>query len=172
MPRLFFPRSPVRVSIIVAVSENNVIGRGGGLPWRLSSDLRRFKKLTMDHAIVMGRKTWESIGRPLPGRRMVVLSSHPDDTDERIAVFASLEEALEALKHEEEVFVVGGARVYRDALPFADRLYRTRVHADIEGDTHFPTLDDGDWKLISEDHYEAGEKDEYASTFEVWHRVT
>jgi dihydrofolate reductase len=160
----------MRVSIIVAMSENGVIGRGGELPWRLSNDLRRFKAITMGHTVIMGRRTWESIGRPLPGRRMIVVSrqddyrvDHPD-----VEVTADLDEAIElaAANGELEAFVIGGAEMYQSALPIADRLYVTLVKAQVEGDTYFPvkSFDDFDWNswvILNQDPHEADAKNEY-----------
>src|SRR3954452_22634299 len=129
----------MRVSLIAAVAENGVIGRDGGLPWHLSDDLRRFKRLTMGHTMVMGRRTWESIGRPLPGRRTVVVtrqSAYTVDADD-VQVAHSLAAAVEcaASSGDDEAFIIGGAELYRDAIAAADRLYITRVHASVDGDT-------------------------------------
>jgi dihydrofolate reductase len=160
----------MQVSIIVAVSENGVIGRGGELPWRLSSDLRRFKTTTMGHTVIMGRRTWESIGRPLPGRQMVVVSRQPDyrvDSPD-VEVAASLEDALQraAANGDGEAFVIGGAELYRSALPIADRLYVTLVKAPVEGDTYFPikSFDDFDWNswvIVEQEPHDADSKNEY-----------
>src|SRR5262245_37513826 len=129
----------MRISLIAAMAENGVIGRGGQLPWRLEADLARFKQLTMGHTVIMGRKTWESIGRPLPGRRMIVVTRQGRYAADGIEVAGNLEAALEAARvaGEEEAFIIGGAEVYRQALPLADRLYMTLVLAEIEGDTKF-----------------------------------
>lgn len=156
----------MRVSIIVAVAENGVIGRCGRLPWRLVDDLRRFTRLTMGHTIVMGRRTWESIGRPLPGRRMVVVSRQPQYrvAAEGVEVAASLDEALRIAETagEEEVFIVGGAELYREALSRADRLYLTLVLADVEGDTYFfPEIDWNAWVCLESEHHNADLKNEY-----------
>jgi dihydrofolate reductase len=160
----------MQVSIIVAVSENGVIGRNGELPWRLSNDLRRFKEITMGHTVIMGRRTWESIGRPLPGRRMVVVSRQPgyrvESADVEIATGLDEAIALAAAKGEVEAFVIGGAELYRSALPTADRLYVTLVKAEVEGDTYFPvkSLDDFDWSswvIVNQEPHEADAKNEY-----------
>jgi dihydrofolate reductase len=163
----------MRLSIIVAVAENGVIGRGGELPWRLSADLRRFKRLTMGHAVIMGRKTWESIGRPLPGRRMIVVTRQARYHAEGVETTASLPAAcgLAAIDHANEAFIIGGAEIYREALPLADRLYLTRVHATVEGDKFFPAYDAGHWRLTSAEHVPADDKNEYATTFETYDRV-
>lgn len=162
----------MRLSIVVAVAENGVIGRGGKLPWHLSDDLRRFKKLTMGHTIVMGRRTWESIGRLLPGRRMVVVSRQPDYRAAGCQVVPSLDAALRfaADAGDDEALVIGGAEIYRLALPRAERLYLTRVHADVEGDTRLPEFDLSQWQLLESERHEADEKNEYACSFEVYER--
>ena len=167
----------MKLSLIVAVAENNVIGREGDLPWRLSADLRRFKRTTMGHVMLMGRKTWESIGRPLPGRTSIVITRQEDyDTRfDEVAVAGSLSAAVElAAKAEsatDEVFVIGGAGIYQLALPQADRLLLTRVHAPVEGDVCFPPIDWQQWKLTGEERVEADEKNDFAHTYQVFQRV-
>jgi dihydrofolate reductase len=160
-------------SILAAVAENGVIGRGGKLPWHLSDDLRHFKELTMGHTIVMGRRTWESIGRPLPGRQMVVVSRQPDYEAAGCQVVSSLDDALEIAGQidDDETFAIGGAEIYRLALPRADRLYLTRVHAKVEGDTRFPELDASQWRLLESQRHEADEKNDYPFSFEVYRRI-
>lgn len=136
------------LSIIVAVAQNRVIGNQGQLPWHLSEDLKRFKRITMGHPVVMGRKTHESIGRPLPGRQNIVISRQPGYRADGCDVVGSLAAALAAIDGAEEVFCIGGAEVYREALPMADRLYFTRVLEDSEGDVKFPKWDETLWKLV------------------------
>jgi dihydrofolate reductase len=161
----------MHLSLIVAAAKNGVIGVEGGLPWRLSSDLRRFKQLTMGHHLIMGRKTFESIGRLLPGRTTVVLT-RSEDFDARGAVTAgSLDAALRACAGDDEAFVVGGAEVYRMALPRVDRIHLTEVEAQIEGDTYFPTFDRAAWRIVQQQHQPAGERDEYSSTYLVLDRL-
>lgn len=136
------------ISIIVAHSSNRVIGRDGGLPWRLPSDLRRFRELTTGHTVVMGRRTYESLPdayRPLPERRNLVLSRDPGYRVDGAEVFADLEQALAAC--EGECFVIGGEIAYRDALPRCDRLYATEIEAELEGDAFFPEISASDWRL-------------------------
>lgn len=130
----------MKLTIIVAMSENRVIGRDGGLPWHLSEDLKRFRRLTTGHAIIMGRRTYESIGRVLPQRRNIILTRQPDYRVDGAAVFSSLDEALAHLADEEEVFIIGGGELYRQALPRTDRIELTLIHDHIEGDTWFPEL--------------------------------
>jgi dihydrofolate reductase len=125
----------VKLAIIVAIARNRVIGKDGKLPWHISEDLKRFKRLTTGHAVLMGRKTFESIGRPLPNRRNVVISSTPQPG---VETFRTVAEALEALKDQEKVFVIGGGQLYASLLDSADELYLTLVDQNIEGDTFFP----------------------------------
>src|SRR3954468_12469911 len=164
----------MRISIIAAVAENGVIGRQGQLPWRLSDDLRKFKQLTMGHTIIMGRRTWESIGRVLPGRRTVVVSrsaGFPTNVD-GVAKTTSFDKALEiaAAAGDEEAFIVGGAELYREALSHANRLYLTRVCAAVEGDTSFPDIEWNNWQLVESENHDANEKNEYAYRFETYER--
>jgi dihydrofolate reductase len=135
------------LSLIVAMADNGVIGREGRLPWHLSADLKRFKHLTMGHAIVMGRRTYESIGRPLPGRRSIVVSRNAAFRPAGVEVADSLDKALRLAAGDDEIFVIGGASLYREALARAERLYVTRVHAAVPGDTFFPPFDPADWRL-------------------------
>jgi dihydrofolate reductase len=163
----------MKVSLIVAVAKNGVIGRGGELPWRLSADLRRFKELTMGHTILMGRKTYESIGRPLPGRRMIVITRQPDYRAAGAEVVAGLDEAfrLAADRNDTECFVIGGGEIYGHARPRADRVYLTRVHAPVDGDAYFPPLNPSEWQLVSSTPHEADAKNEYPFNFELYERV-
>ncbi len=165
----------MKLSIIVAVAKNGVIGRDGGLPWRLSADLRRFKRLTMGHAILMGRKTWESIGRPLPGRTSIVISGQADYSPghEEVLVASSVEQALEMADGcgKDEAFVIGGAQIYSTTLPHADRLLITRVQAEVEGDVFFPEVAWDQWRLLEEEKNAADERNDFASNFQTYHRV-
>lgn len=160
------------VSLIVAVSDNGVIGRDGGLPWHLPRDLRHFKTTTMGHHLIIGRRTWDEVGKPLPGRTMLVVTRSRTFVANGATVVHSLEDALEVSKKDEEPFVGGGAYIYRIALArdLVDRLYLTRVHTDVEGDTFLPEIDFDDWELISTEHHEADEKNEFACTFQVYER--
>ncbi|MGI9455824.1 MAG: dihydrofolate reductase [Aeoliella sp.] len=166
------------LSLIVAVAENNVIGRGGDLPWRLSADLARFKQLTMGHALVMGRKTYESIGRPLPGRVSIVLTRQAnfDVGDGQVITAKSLDEAIALVPNTtmnpSELFVIGGAEIYRETIPRADRLYRTLVHAKPQGDALLPEIDWSEWRLVESTGYPADERNEYAVTWEKLERVS
>jgi dihydrofolate reductase len=162
----------MRLSLIVAMSENRVIGRNGQLPWRLSADLRRFKQLTMGHALIMGRKTWESIGRALPGRTSLVISRNPAYQAAGARIVADLPQAIRAAAGNDQVFVIGGGQIYRQALSWADRIYLTLVHARIAGDTVFPELDAEAWHLIeASSRYPADQKNEYEYSFHVYQRA-
>ena len=156
----------MRVTLVAAVAENGVIGRDWTLPWRLPADLRRFRQLTTGHHVVMGRRTWESIGRPLPGRTNVVLSRDPffRPEDESVVVEPSLDDALSRACRagETELFVIGGAEVYALALPVADRIELTRVAAHVDGDVRFPRLDPADWREGAPEHHPADERNEHA----------
>ena len=160
------------VSLIVAVSSNGVIGRDGGLPWRLSNDLKHFKKLTMGHHLIIGRRTWDEVGKPLPGRTMVVVTRSRRFAPEGVRVAHSLEEALDIARDDDEPFIGGGAHIYRMALEnnLVDRLYITRVHAEVDGDTFFPDIKFDDWKLVSEEHHEADERNQHSFSFLVYER--
>jgi dihydrofolate reductase len=162
----------VTLTVIVAVAENGVIGRENDLPWRLPADLKRFKRLTMGHPIVMGRRTWESIGRPLPGRTSVVLTRRDDFAlPEGVLRAGSLDDALEHLAGEEEVFVIGGASVYAEALPRADRVQLTRVHAEPPGDVRFPGLEASRWRAVAEERHVRDDRHEHDFTFFTYERA-
>lgn len=136
----------MRISLIAAVAANNVIGRAGKLPWHLPDDLKRFKRLTMGKPIIMGRATYESIGRPLPGRQNIVLSRDAGYLAPGCTAVDSVRAALSAADGAEEVMVIGGSGVYEQFLPIAERIYLTRILADVEGDTFFPALVDAEWR--------------------------
>lgn len=159
------------LSIIVATSENNVIGNNNSLIWHLSADLKRFKKLTTGHTIIMGRKTFESIGRALPNRRNVVISRNPDFQAIGCEVVKSIDEALRCVENEEEVFIIGGGTIYREMWDRVDRLYITLVHAVVEGDTMIPAVDESRWKVVAREDFPAGEKDDYDYSFVDYHRI-
>ena len=158
------------ISIIVAVAQNGVIGDKNSLLWHISEDMRFFKRTTSGHPVIMGRKTYESLGRPLPNRTNVVISRTLGEL-EGCTVVRSLEEAIALFPTEEEVFVLGGAQIYALALDVADRFYLTRVGHDYEGDTSFPTWNESEWRLISREAYEQGEKYPHPFAFEIYERV-
>jgi len=161
----------VIVSLVVAVAENGVIGRAGGLPWHLPKDLQHFKQLTLDHTVIMGRKTFEEIKQPLANRRNVVISRDPAFHPRGVTVLPSLGEALAMGATEDEVFVIGGGEIFRLALPRADRLYLTQVHAKVEGDTYFPPFDRATWALEDEEQHPADAKHPYGFTFRTYSRI-
>ncbi len=152
------------ITLIVAVSTNNVIGTDGDLPWRLSDDLKRFKAVTMGKPIVMGRKTYESIGRPLPGRQNIVITRQDEFTADGCDVVQSTAEAVEVAGGADEVMVIGGSQIYVAFLPLADRIYLTRVHTEVEGDAFFPPLDETKWRESASESFEADESNDYACT--------
>ena len=158
------------ISLIVAASENGVIGRDGELPWRQSDDLRRFKAVTMGKPIVMGRKTWESIGRPLPGRQNIVVSRQPGLDIEGADVVASASAAVDAAHDADEIMIIGGSEIYALFMPLASRVYLTRVHADVEGDAVFPALG-GDWRLVHEERRAADEHNDHDMSFRIYERT-
>jgi dihydrofolate reductase len=160
-----------RLSVVVAADERGGIGHVGGLPWHLPHDLKRFKAITMGKPIVMGRRTWDSIGRPLPGRRSIVVSRQAGLAIEGAEVVGSLEEALGAASDAPEVCVIGGAELYRLALPRADVIHLTRVHATVEADTFLPALDPADWEEVSSERHAADERHAYPYSFVTLRRV-
>lgn len=160
-------------SILAAVAANGVIGRDNQVPWRMSTDLKRLKSLTMGHHVIMGRKTFESLPAALPGRTNVVITR--DTTwrpPEGVLVAETIERALDLAKDDPEAFILGGAQIYAQTLHRASRMYITEVHADVEGDTVFPDFDDVvEWKLIDREDYEADAKNEYPFSFLVYERA-
>lgn len=155
----------MELSIIVAAAENNVIGRDNGLIWHLSADLKRFKALTTGYTLLMGRKTFDSIGRPLPNRRNVVISHNTSLKIPGVEVVGGLEEALEMVKDEDKVFIIGGGTIYNEFWNKADSLYLTRVYVKPQGDTFIPEINSSDWELINREDFQADEKNEYAYSF-------
>ena len=167
----------MRIAIYVAIAENGVIGRDNGLPWRLSTDLKRFKATTMGKPIIMGRKTWESIGRPLPGRASIVVTRDANFRAEGADVVTSLEDGItlaavrgRCMPGADEACVIGGGEIYRQALALADRLYVTHVLADIDGDTCFPPIDPAVWEAVNTETYPASDKDTHATRYTVYER--
>jgi len=161
---------PARLSLIVAMARNRVIGRAGRLPWRLPSDQQRFKALTMGHHIIMGRKTWESIGRPLPGRVSVVVTHNKAYAAAGATVVGSLKEALAFAHGDPEAFVIGGGELYGQALPLAERIYVTELVDDYPGDVFFPPLAQAEWRAVEHEQY-AAHGAEPAWAFVVYERV-
>ncbi len=163
----------MRVRVVVAVAENGVIGRDGDMPWRLSTDMKRFKATTMGKPVVMGRKTWVSFPkRPLPGRHNIVITRDPAYAAEGASVAASLEAALALARAEgaEEACVIGGGEIYAAALPLADSLDVTHILAEIDGDTYFPAIDPAIWREASSEDFPPGDKDSHATRHVVYER--
>ncbi len=160
------------VSAIVATAHNNVIGKDNDIPWYLPADLKYFKKKTLHHHIIMGRKTYQSIGRPLPKRTNVIITRDPFFIASNCIVKSSLEEALEAAHDngEEEAFIIGGGMIYELSQSYWDRVYLTEVDLKVEGDIYFPKLDLEKWKLVSSEPHEADEKNEFNYTFKLFER--
>jgi dihydrofolate reductase len=151
-----------RVTLIAAVAANGVIGRDNKLPWRLPEDLKHFKVLTMGHPMIMGRKTWESLPGRLPGRPHIVVTRNPDYRAEDATVVGSLPAAIAAAGDADEVFVIGGAELYGQALAIADQLQLTEIAADFEGDAHFPAYDRSIWQEVSRQEHRAEARFDYA----------
>jgi dihydrofolate reductase len=162
----------MRVTLLAALAENRVIGRDNTLPWHLPDDLSRFKQRTVGHVVIMGRRTFESVGRPLPNRRSIVITRKRDYHPQGAEIARSLEEALERARESkaDEVFILGGAEIYALALPDVDRLELTVVHAEVSGDTFFPECDLSAWTLIEEQRHEADDRHAYAFSFRTYER--
>ncbi len=166
-----------RLAMIAARARNGVIGREGGLPWRLSSDLKAFKRITMNKPLLMGRKTWQSLPGVLPGRPHLVLTRDANFASDGAEVRHSLDSLIERgqdLARErgvDEVMIIGGGELYRLALPQVQRIYLTEVNVELDGDAHFPELDDADWREIDREHHDAGPKDDFAFTVRTLERI-
>jgi dihydrofolate reductase len=160
------------VSAIVAIAQNNVIGINNGIPWYLPADLKYFKKTTMDHHVIMGRKSYESIGRPLPKRTNVIVTRDPFFIASNCLVVHSVEEALQLAldNNETEAFIIGGGEIYKLAMPYLDRLYLTEVDVEVEGGVYFPEIDFSEWNLISEEAHKADTQNEMDYVFKVLER--
>lgn len=164
------PGARPRITFVVAMSENRVIGLDNTLPWKLPADLRHFKHTTMGKPVLMGRKTFESIGRALPGRRNIVVSRNPGFEAAGCETVASIDEAMASVAREPEVMVIGGASFYEQLLPRADRIHLTLVHAVIEGDAFFPELDPTQWREVSREDHAADERNPHAYSFLLYER--
>jgi dihydrofolate reductase len=157
----------MKISVVAAVAENGVIGAKNNLPWRLPADIARFKKITTGHHIIMGRKTHESIGKILPGRVNIVITRNPNYKSKGAIIVNSLEKALSKAEKsgEEEVFIIGGAEIFRQALPLADRIYMTKIKAEFAGDAYFPTIREQEWKTISRKSFKPDAENKYPYDF-------
>ena len=160
-----------RLALVAAVADNGVIGRGGALPWHLPDDLKHFRAVTLGKPVLMGRRTFESIGRPLPGRRNLVLSGGPAIATPGIETVASLAEAMQRCAGDEEMGVIGGAAVYAAALPQAGIMYLTRVHADVQGDVRFPAVHWADWRETARIEHPVDARHSHAMSFVTLERV-
>ncbi len=158
------------ISILVGAAKNNVIGYQGDMPWKVSADLKNFKKITMGKPIIMGRKTFDSIGRPLPGRRNMVITRNINWAAKDVDIFADLDAAINAAGDCEEAIVIGGGELYKLALPMAKRIYLTAIHATPEGDTWFPDLNEADWEVAHKADLPQIETDTNTATFKVLER--
>jgi len=159
------------LSLIAAMTRDHVIGLDGDMPWHLPADLAHFKRLTSGKPIIMGRKTFDSIGRPLPKRRNIVITRNPDWSNEGVEVAHSLEAAIELTKQEDETMIIGGATLYNASLSAAHRLYITWIDAKVSGDTHFPNWSESQFSMVSEEFRSSDEKNPYDLTFCTYHRI-
>jgi dihydrofolate reductase len=163
--------SDTKITLIVAAAENNAIGKDNQMLWHLPNDFKYFKKNTLEHSVVMGRKTFVSIGKPLPERRNIILTRDMNYSHEEVDVANSVQEVLNYCRDEREIFIIGGAEIYKQTLPLADKILLTRVHTTIDGDAYFPALLDHEWKLVSAEKHEKDEKHAFDYTFEVYERA-
>uniref|UniRef100_UPI003704D4DB Dihydrofolate reductase n=2 Tax=Escherichia coli TaxID=562 RepID=UPI003704D4DB len=157
------------ISLIAALAVDRVIGMENAMPWNLPADLAWFKRNTLDKPVIMGRHTWESIGRPLPGRKNIILSSQPG-TDDRVTWVKSVDEAIAACGDVPEIMVIGGGRVYEQFLPKAQKLYLTHIDAEVEGDTHFPDYEPDDWESVFSEFHDADAQNSHSYCFEILER--
>ena len=161
----------MKVSMIVAASANNVIGADGGLPWRLSEDLRRFKEITMGKPMIMGRLTFESIGKALPGRRSIVLTRQVHYEAAGVDVVTTPEAALKLAGDADEVMIIGGGKIYEQFLPMSDRIYLTRIHAVFDGDTFFPEIREDEWRIVSSQPLPPNDERPFSISFQRLERI-
>jgi dihydrofolate reductase len=159
------------ISIVVAISENNAIGKNNQLLWHLSADLKHFKEITSGHTIIMGRKTYDSIGKPLPNRRNIVISRNTDLILPGVEVVGSVHEALALCTSEKEVFMIGGAEIYKQSLPITQKIYLTTVHQTFEADAFFPDLKTTEWKETEKEQHQVDEKNNLPYTFSTLERI-
>lgn len=161
------------ISLVVAASENNAIGKNNQLIWHLPNDLKFFKNTTWGFPVIMGRKSFESVNKPLPGRTNIVITTNPDWKVETVIVVKDLKDAIQkaAETNSKQIFIIGGGEIYKQSMDIADSIYITRVHADLEGDTFFPEIDKSKWKLTSNQDFEADEKHAYSYSFQIWEKI-
>ncbi|RFB16869.1 dihydrofolate reductase [Bacillus sp. HNG] len=160
------------ISLLLAMDKNQLIGKDNDLPWRLPADLAYFKRVTMGHPIIMGRKTYDSIGRPLPGRENIIVTRDTSYKAEGCKVIHSIDEIVKMSEEtEQELFVIGGAEIFKEILPYSDRLYITVIDEEFEGDTYFPAFDKAEWQVISKEKGIKDEKNPYEYTFLVYEKI-
>lgn len=162
----------MNLTIIAAISENRVIGRNNDLAWHLPDDLKRFKELTKGHHVIMGRKTFESVGCPLPGRTNIVVTTQKDYKAPGCIIVHTLKEAIQKAENDPQPYVIGGGKIYEQALPISDTLELTQIHAEVEGDTYFPEVDTGKWQIVAKESHPADDQHEYAFDFLTYQRVS
>ena len=160
------------ISIIVAASENNAIGKSNAMLWHLPEDLKFFKNTTWGMPIIMGRKTFEAVGKPLPGRTNIIVTSNKDWSAENTITTTNIDDAIKVANdtNSKEIFITGGGEIYRQTLPIADKVYLTRVHTTIDGDAFFPEMDLNTWEIDFEKHVKSDEKNKFDMTFQTWKR--
>lgn len=154
------------ITLVVAMADNGIIGKDGDLPWHLPDDLKHFKAVTLGKPVIMGRRTWAEVGRPLPGRRNIVITRQDDFEAPGAEVVNSLDAALAKVADQPDIMIIGGGQIYREAMPRADQIWRTLVHAEVEGDTFFPQTDWSEWTVAEEKPHLADERHAYAMTFQ------
>lgn len=162
----------MKITMVAAAAENNALGKNNDLVWHLPDDFKRFKAITSHHHIVMGRKTFESFPKLLPNRKHIVITRQTDYKREGIEVVHSLEEALEKCAGEEEVFIIGGGEIYKQAMPYADKIELTRVHASFEADAFFPEIDESKWKLVNKEVHKQDERHKYDFSYLTYLKKT
>ncbi|WP_437922013.1 dihydrofolate reductase [Sphingobacterium sp. LRF_L2] len=163
--------SNLKLTQIVAATNNNVIGKDNKMPWHLPDDFKYFKKNTIDHSVIMGRKTFDSLGKALPDRRNIVLTRDQEWAAEDVDVANSIQEILTYCRDEREIFIIGGAKIYEQTLPMSEKVLLTRVDTSIDGDAFYPELPLSEWKLVNSEHHPKDERHAYDFTFEVWERI-
>lgn len=161
------------ISLVVAASENNAIGKNNQLLWHLPNDLKFFKNITWGFPVIMGRKTFEAVNKPLPGRTNIVITTNPNWNAETVITVSNLEDAIQkaAETNSKQGFIIGGGEIYKQSMDIADSIYITRVHADLEGDTFFPVIDKSKWRLTSNQYFEADDKHAYSYSFQIWEKI-
>lgn len=164
----------MNLSLIAAVANNHVIGHKNRMAWHMPADLKHFKRLTMNHTLIMGRKTYESIGKPLKGRKTVIVTNNRQYDAPGCLVAGSVEEVIQLVRKEQEVFVAGGAEIYRQTidLPQTKRMYITRIYADVEGDAFFPLIDPAQWELADRETHQADENNPYPYAFLTYRKIS